>query len=263
MAESNEDLRHKVALSCRILAAMGLVKDILGHVSVRLPGADEMLVRCRHQTDERGLIFTTDDDIRRTDFAGEGADLAGQYFSPGEVSIHGESLRLRPEIGCVIHAHPPGALMCGLGGVELRPILGAYDGGFTFHHTLAGVPVFPHGYLISRPELAHRMIAFMGPRNVCIMKGHGVTITGRTVEETTIRALRFEAMCRIAWQLALAGKTADDVSPDTANEFSRRTGDVSSGLTSSTADMTWRYYVAMVESGVEPPVSVGVGDIEI
>jgi len=213
--------------------------------------------------DERGLVFTTDDDIRRVDFDGNGADLAGQYFSPGEVSIHGESLRLRPEINCVIHAHPPGALMCGLGGVELRPILGAYDGGFTFRHTLEGIPVFPHGYLISRPELAHRMIAFMRPKNICILKGHGVTITGMTVEETTLRALRFEALCRIAWQLALAGRTAEDVSTDTANEYSRRVGETPRGLSASSGDMTWRYYVEMIESGRPLPMSVGIGDIEV
>ena len=100
--------------------------------------------------------------------------------------------------GCVIHAHPPGALLCGVAGIELRPIIGSYDGGFTIWNSLRGVPLFPHAYLINRPELAHRLIAFMGEKDVCMMRGHGITVTGRTVEQATIRAVQFEAMCRMA-----------------------------------------------------------------
>lgn len=262
MADSIETLKHKVALSCRILAMQGLVKDILGHVSVRVPNTDEMLVRCRGPQ-ESGLLYTVDDDVRRTDFSGKGPDLAGGYFSPGETPIHGESLRLRPGVNCVIHAHPPGALMVGIGNVGMRPIIGSYDGGFTIEHTVNGMPVFPHAFLISRPELAHRMLNYMGNHNVCIMKGHGVTITGTSVEDATIRALRFETACRIHWQLALAGRSPEDVSVETMNEFAHRIATPPSGLSEQTLNMTWNYYVRLVESGATQPLSVGVGDIMI
>ena len=36
MAESVEEQREKVAVSCRILAMEGLVDEILGHVSARI-----------------------------------------------------------------------------------------------------------------------------------------------------------------------------------------------------------------------------------
>ena len=36
MAESTEELREKIAVSCRILAMEGLVDEILGHVSARI-----------------------------------------------------------------------------------------------------------------------------------------------------------------------------------------------------------------------------------
>ena len=264
MAESLDELKHNVALSCRILAMMGLVKDTLGHVSARVPGSSsDMLIRCRGNEEEAGLLFTTDNDIRRVDFDGNGADLTGGYHSPGEVSIHGESMRLRPDVGCVIHAHPPGALMCGVGGVEFRPIAGSYDGGFTLTHALDGVPVFPHAYLISRPELAHRLVAFTGAKHVCIMRGHGVTITGATVEETTVRALRFEAMCRIHWQLALSGRTPLELDQEDFNEHARSRSAAPSPLAPRTGGWIWKYYVKLLESGASLPVSVGVGDIEI
>ena len=133
MEEPLEELRSKIALSCRILAMMGLVKEITGHVSARIPGSEEMFIRCRG-VDEYGLPFTTVDSVQRVDLEGNGPDASrcGQmrqvnYEVPAEFPIHGEILRARPEMSCVIHAHPPGILLCGMAGVELRPIFGAFD----------------------------------------------------------------------------------------------------------------------------------------
>ena len=265
MAESTDDLRHKVALSCRILAMTGLMKDVLGHVSVRIPDApEEMLIRCRGR-EESGLLFTEDDDIRRSDFSGTSSDLAGQYMLPGELPIHGESLRLRPEVGCVIHAHPPAALLCGLAGIEFRPMLGAYDGGFSLRLALDGIPEYPRSVLISRPDLAVELISFMGSRSVCLMRGHGVTVVGATVEDATVRAIQFEALCRITWQLAVAGKTPHQVPPPDVAEFgvTLARGQRISRLGERAADSIWRYWVKMLDyrGALVPDISVAVPDI--
>lgn len=47
-----DEVREKVAPACRILGIMGLVDEITGPVSVRLPGRDEMLTRCRGDSEE-------------------------------------------------------------------------------------------------------------------------------------------------------------------------------------------------------------------
>src|SRR5205823_275502 len=127
MPDTLDDLKHKVALSCRILAMMGMVKASLGHVSARIPGTEEMFVRSR-ATPDVGLPFVADEDVRRAPLTiPSGGDMGDGYRAVGEIAIHGEIMRFRPEVNCVIHAHPPGALMIGLGGVELKPIVGAYD----------------------------------------------------------------------------------------------------------------------------------------
>ena len=59
MADEIQDLRKKVALSCRILAMLGLVKETTGHVSARIPGRPDMLVRGRGP-EETALLFTTE-----------------------------------------------------------------------------------------------------------------------------------------------------------------------------------------------------------
>ena len=101
MTEAEAELRGTVALACRILAAAGLVREITGHVSARIPGSDEMLIRCRGQ-EESGLLFTVPEDIRRVSYDGKGPDLEGKYSPPGELPIHGESFKARPEVGCEV-----------------------------------------------------------------------------------------------------------------------------------------------------------------
>ena len=64
----------KVATASRILGMLGLVRESTGHVSARIPGTDEMWVRCRGG-DENGLVFTGLHNVRRTDFDGEGPGM--------------------------------------------------------------------------------------------------------------------------------------------------------------------------------------------
>src|SRR5438132_13803190 len=50
------ELREKVAQSCRILAQHGLVRGSTGHVSTRVPGSEDILVRGRPRVD-KGLRY--------------------------------------------------------------------------------------------------------------------------------------------------------------------------------------------------------------
>ncbi|MEA2639639.1 MAG: hypothetical protein QOF51_1033 [Chloroflexota bacterium] len=255
MADSVQELREKVTLSCRILAMMGLVRDITGHVSARVPDApDEMLLRCRG-VDEYGLAATSVSQVRRMTFDGQGGDLDADHERPLELPIHGEVLRARPEVGCVIHAHPTGVLMCGLAGIDLRPIVGAYDPG-AMQLALAGIPVYPRSILISRPELGRELAAALGDKSVCFMRGHGFTVTGTTVEQATIRAVKVEALARIMWQLKIAGVTPANISDDDIAAF--RSGGPGAGLVRAD-EWTWKAYVKQLEDGKPLPPDVAIG----
>ncbi len=84
MPDELDDLRHKVALSCRILAMLGMVKASLGHVSARIPGTEEMFIRCRAHEDI-GLPFVKDEDIRRGPLTtASGGDMGDGYRAVGE-----------------------------------------------------------------------------------------------------------------------------------------------------------------------------------
>src|SRR5207344_2628750 len=97
MNDSIEKLKDHVARSCRILGMTGLVKEITGHVSVRIPNSEDMLIRCRGDN-EFGVRFTTPDQVRRVALNGTDADLDnGTYALPLELPIHGRMLQDRPE----------------------------------------------------------------------------------------------------------------------------------------------------------------------
>lgn len=238
MSDYLDGLREKIALSCRILAMEGLVDETLGHVSARIPNADAMFIRCRGE-EENGVRYTTIDAIRRVDFDGNSEDLRGEYQVPKELSIHGEIMKARPEVGCVIHAHPPAALICGITNLSLRPIFGAFNIP-AMRMALEGIPIFPNSYLVTRPDLAAPLVKEMGRKDVCLMKGHGITVTGATVEEATINALNFNTLAKMTLEVAKTGHEAEAISeediaelPDLGTKFN--------------AKWVWRYYVRKLQ----------------
>ncbi|HLY64016.1 MAG TPA: class II aldolase/adducin family protein [Chloroflexota bacterium] len=245
-------LRQKVAISCRILAMLGLVKETTGHVSARIPDSPHMFIRGRGHG-ETGLLFTTEDDILRTDFDGKvlghGADEVG---TPRELPIHGEIYKFRPEAMCVVHAHPPGILMCGLHSLELRPIFGAYDPS-AMKIAMEGVPVYPRAITVTSAELAAGLLYAMAGKDVVLMRGHGITAIGRTIEEATVRAIKLESLARITWHAGERGPVAD-----ISDEDKEYYGQLSAGLSSArSADPVWRYYVQMLEhQGILPDTLV-------
>ena len=196
-------MRETIATACRVLANEGLVEGILGHVSARTD--DGLLIRCRGPR-ERGLRHTTAEDIRDP-----GGDT-GEWRPPAELPIHTELYARRPEVGAVVHAHPRSALLCGLAGIELRPVFGAFDIP-AMRLALRGVPRYERSVLITRAELAAEMVAAMGESTTCLLVGHGITVVGDTVEQATVRAVALERLCWVSLRLAQLGASPPAV-PD-------------------------------------------------
>ncbi|MFL5863003.1 MAG: class II aldolase/adducin family protein [Solirubrobacteraceae bacterium] len=232
------DPRATVARACRILAMEGLVEGVLGHVSVRA-GENRMFIRCRGR-DEHGLMFTAEQDVRQTDLDGAFIGAAEGYAVPNELPIHGELLRARPEVNAVVHAHPPTVLLCGVAGLELRPVFGSYNIP-AMRMALEGVPFYRRSVLIRRPGLAHEMIAAMGDRPVCVLRGHGITVTGASVEEAVVRAVNLNALATVTLELARLGARPQDVPDEDVAELP--------DLGSAFNDLSvWRYLVAKARS---------------
>jgi ribulose-5-phosphate 4-epimerase/fuculose-1-phosphate aldolase len=218
--KNDYDLRAKVAISCRILGMLGLMRESTGHVSARIPGTDEMWIRCRGG-DELGLTYTGLHNVRRVDFDGNGPGLGDEHAAPHEVAIHGEIYRARKDVSAVVHAHPYYALMCGVTRLEYRPIFGGYEPS-ALDIVLKGVPIFPRAATVTDKHMAAQMLECMGERDVVLMKGHGITVTAGSVEQATALAIRFDRLSKIMWDVALSGRDAPELGPEDMDRYDRR-----------------------------------------
>jgi ribulose-5-phosphate 4-epimerase/fuculose-1-phosphate aldolase len=231
MVDELSGLRREVALACRLLARQGLIDGILGHVSVRV-GTDRLLVRCRGPR-ERGLLFTVPEDIRLLDF--EGAGRLGDYAPPNELPLHVETLRNRPDVTAVVHAHPPAVVAAELAGVTLRPIVGAFNIPAT-RMAAAGIPVYPRAVLINRRELAEEMLAELRDSPVCLLRGHGLTAVGDTLQQSVIRAINVDELARLSLAVARCGREPAPVPDDDLAELP----DLGSGFNDG---FLWEYHL--------------------
>jgi len=228
-------LRHHIAQACRVLAARGLAEGYLGHISLRIT-EDLLLIRCRGPQ-ERGLAWTTAEDIRLVTLDGApGADgELGDWSAPNELPLHAEVLRRHPDVQAVVHAHPPSVVAADLAGLGIRPIVGAYD---MPGAKLAadGVPVYPRGVLIRNRRLAGEMVEAMGDRPVVLLRGHGLTSSGASVEEAVLRAVSVDQLARLSLAVVSAGGRLRDLPAEDMAELPDLGGQVQG--------MAWRHELA-------------------
>jgi ribulose-5-phosphate 4-epimerase/fuculose-1-phosphate aldolase len=234
-----DQLRADVALACRILAETGCVREITGHVSARVPGTGKILVRCRPPQDP-GVRFTVADDIKLVDIEATNADLDGGYALPGEWAIHAEIYRARPDVGSVVHAHPPASLSCGILNLPLLPVIGAYDPG-AMELAVRGVPVFPRAVLISGPELGRALAATLGDLDACLLRGHGSVTVGDDLQQATVRAIKLETLAELTLSLrAVPGAAPTLLSDEDIKEVSAFI--TSRNAAATYAHWTWDHY---------------------
>jgi ribulose-5-phosphate 4-epimerase/fuculose-1-phosphate aldolase len=226
------EVRRRVAVACRILAHAGLAEDILGHVSVRLD-EDTILVRARGP-DEAGLLFSTPADVIPYSLATGAPVAADGYSPPNELPIHLACYRVDPAVTAVVHVHPPWVIAADLAEVALVPLVGAYN---IPAARLArdGIASYPRGVLITSDELALEMAAAMGGRPVCVLRGHGVTVTGVTLEQAVARTLAVDALARMACRVSSLGAA---VRPLPADDLDRLP-DLGPGFND---ELLWRHH---------------------
>ena len=194
--------RVDVARACRVLAAEGLVSDILGHVSVRV-GRSLMLIRARSASDP-GLLLTRPQDVVLTDFDGEPAEEIGDRVLPKELPIHAEVLRARPEDVAVVHAHPPDVVFCSIAELPMRPVFGAFNIP-AMRLAEVGVPVFEYYGLVKTRERGEQMVSAMAGGRTVVLRGHGLTTAAPSLAGAVVAALNLNLLARMTVALAAAG----------------------------------------------------------
>ncbi len=192
---SIDDLKEKVAYSCNILAIEGHWDQILGHVTARIPGEQAFLMKPHSFGFEEIRPYH----LIVCNFEGE--KIRGDYERHSEVFIHSEIYKARPDVNSVVHSHPPYATAFGSLRRPLRPI--SHEGSI-FHENL---PLFDYTTaLIRTPDLGARLAESLKSCRGVLMKNHGSTVVGESVEVATLYAVFLEKAARIQLAAMAAGE---------------------------------------------------------
>ena len=232
--------RELVARSCRILGKLDLTKATTGHVSMRLD-ENRILIRARGR-DELGVRYTTAHQVITVDLDGNDRNGSRGLSAPQEVYIHTEIYKARPDVRSVVHIHPPTVVLFSICRKPLRPLYGAYDPS-SLKLALDGIPVYPRSVLIADAGLGADLARTMGDKCVCMMRGHGVTTVGTSVEQATINAIKLNELAEINYRAHLLGGETD-IDDDDIEAFRKMDA---KGKSRDFNPSIWRYYCALTD----------------
>lgn len=178
-------LPEQVAWACRILAFGGHGDFTLGHVSARDAAG---LVQMKRNG--LGLEEVTAADVLTLDL--DGRQIGGDGKKHLEFVLHTEVYQARPDVGGIVHTHPPYATALAATSAQIELI--NHDA-VLFHD---GVAVFDDtAAMITRPEQGKAVARALGTCRVVLLRNHGVLVVGKDVPWAVFTALTLERVVRI------------------------------------------------------------------
>jgi ribulose-5-phosphate 4-epimerase/fuculose-1-phosphate aldolase len=244
------DLRARVAQSCRVLGRLDLTNAATGHVSARIPGKDRVLIRARGP-DETGVRYTTEDEVVETDFDGKLVDRSRPGLAvPNEIFIHTEIYKSRPEVKAVVHIHPPFVVLFTICDKPLLPLYGGFDPRGAVM-AMEGIPTYQRSITIRTPALGQDLVKTMGGASTCLMRGHGITAAGPSIEHASLDAIHLNELAMINYRAHLLGNPTPISAADQAafrNMAMARPGGAGNERAQNYVESSWRYYCALTEA---------------
>ncbi|MCC6224245.1 MAG: class II aldolase/adducin family protein [Thermoleophilia bacterium] len=192
-----QSLAEQVASACRILALEGYTDLTLGHVSARAP--DSTAVRIKR----RGVAL---DEVEAADVipldleSGDGFDSPEMHL---EAVLHTEVYRARPDVGAVVHGHPPHATALS---ASREPLELLTHDAVLFAGGLGVFEETPE--LITGRAMGEAVARALGSRRGVLLRNHGVLVVGKTVAWAVLTAVTLERAARLQAIAAALGPLA-------------------------------------------------------
>jgi ribulose-5-phosphate 4-epimerase/fuculose-1-phosphate aldolase len=192
---ASRSLVEDLVAGSRILA-MHEVLDAYGHISARSDKRPDRFIMSR----SRAPALVTAADLMEL-----GPDSEPARGDPRkgfiERYIHGEVYRTRPDVMAVVHSHSPSVIPFGATRSKLRPIY--HMGSFLW----SGVPVWDirkvreeNDVLVRDRPLGKALAETLGGCSCVLMRGHGMTVVGASIQEAVFRAIYTEMNARLQIQ---------------------------------------------------------------
>ena len=222
---TEQSLRNDVAAANRIIERFGL-SNAFGHVSARIPGTNTFIIPTRRSpglADAHNLLVLDTD----------GKILSGEGTPNSEFWIHARTYAARPDVGGVVHAHPPASICLTQIGEPHRVV---HNSGGPF---IDGVPEYDRIGLIRSRELGDLLAGRLGAGIAVMMRGHGFTTAHADVRSATVAACYLEESAALQIRmLAAAGGDAGRIRTYTRAEAEVVRGQINENVVSR----AWEYY---------------------
>lgn len=213
--------QHLLRLAARALARANLV-HAYGHCSMRLD--DHHFLVCAPQP--MGLISDSDN--------GTVVSIDGELPDGvlGEVRIHQEIYRRRPQVGGVVRSMPRDVMTLSAAGITPAPRHGM---GTYFSPE---VPLWNDVQLIRNKDLARGVAETMAEAPAVVMRGNGAVVAAESLEKAVVLTWYLEDAARIELQLRCAGLASDDgiIAPAAARQRATDAGRI--------FERMWEYLIA-------------------
>ncbi len=189
--EGERQLKQELVRICRMLHQKNFIAATDGNVSVRYGS----LLLTTPSGVNKG--FMEEDDIITVDL--EGRLVAGQGRPTSEIQMHLLAYRLRPEVGAVIHAHPPLATACSIAGVSLEePVLPEVV------LTLRKIPTAAYA-TPTTVQLTEAIRELLKDYDAIILAHHGAVTVGRDLMEAYNKMEKLEHTALVILTARLLG----------------------------------------------------------
>ena len=185
MADALAQARHDLAVANRIVSHEGII-DAFGHVSMRHPENPSRYLISRSRSPE----LVEPSDILEFTLDSIPTKPLGKVLPYGELVIHGEIYKARKDVNAVAHHHGMAMLPFCNTGEELKPVyhMGAqigpkvpfWDSRDEFGDTCL---------LVLKPEEGRSLARALGPHWLVLMRRHGATVVGKTLENLVFRTI--------------------------------------------------------------------------
>jgi HCOMODA/2-hydroxy-3-carboxy-muconic semialdehyde decarboxylase len=211
------------------------VVDAFGHISVRHPERpDRFLLSC-----SRSPELVSPRDIMEFTLDGTPVDAQGRkpYF---ERFIHGAIFAIRPEVQSVVHNHSYAVLPFAVSKTPLRPIFhSASNIGKTIPVWDIRTKFGATNMLVDDIAKGRDMASALGGNTTILMRGHGCTVVGLSIEDATLSAIYLQVNAQLqttAMQLGEVTYLHDDEIDLMASHRAQSPG----------ADRAWEYLRARI-----------------
>lgn len=193
-------LVEALAVANRILYHEGVV-DGFGHVSVRHDRSPAHFLLARNMAP----ALVTPADILTFDLDGQALD-AGDRRVYLERFIHAEIYRARPDVVAVVHSHSPSVIPFAVTKTPLRPVyhMSGFLGEGSAHFEIRDV-AGNSDLLIRNATLGRALADALGSHTAVLMRGHGSTVVGTSLQQVVYRAIYAETNARLQTQALALG----------------------------------------------------------